>query len=210
MKLTTIVADADPLARRLIKTVLQEAGITVIAEARDRTETIALALHYRPDVVLVDSVEVIRAIHERAPGQLIAVLARDEDEQLALAALEAGASGFLSKEAGIDMLAPAVTGMVAGEAAVSPRLVRCLIERMRLRPQGGGLRPVRGPLTSREWEIVDLLAPGRTTEEIADALVISSETVRSHVKNIMRKLDVHSRVDARRAAERLRLEAVPG
>jgi len=208
MPLRTLVADADPLARRLIKTALQDAGVTVIAEARTRAEALELALHYRPDVVLVDCVETARAIHARAPAQPIAVLAHEEDEQLALAALDAGASGFLAKAAGVDGLAPALTGIAAGEAVVPPKLVRCLIERLRGRPQGGcGLRPVGGPLTSREWEIVDLLAPGRSTDDIADALVISSETVRSHVKSIMRKLGVHSRGDAREAAERLRASA---
>ena len=79
--------------------------------------------------------------------------------------------------------------MVAGEAAVSRRLARHLIERFRRAP-AARLRPIKGPLTAREWEIVDLLAPGRTTDDIADSLVISSETVRSHVKSIMRKLEV--------------------
>ena len=69
------------------------------------------------------------------------------------------------------------------------------------------LRPIKGPLTAREWEIVGLLGPDRPIGEIADALVISHETVRSHVKSIMRKLDVHSRHDAPEAAERLRVAA---
>jgi DNA-binding NarL/FixJ family response regulator len=136
MPLRTIVGDADPLARRLIKTALQDAGVTVVAEARTCTERLELALDYRPDVVLVDCVDTARALHRHAPARPIAVLAHEEDEQLALAALEAGASGFLA---------------------------------------------------------IDLLSPGRSTGDIADALVTSSETVRSHVKSIMRKLGVHSR-----------------
>ena len=79
-----------------------------------------------------------------------------------------------------------------------------LVERFRELPQ---LRPITSPLTAREWEIVDLLGPERTTVEIADTLVISHETVRSHVKSIMRKLGVHSRHEAPEAAERLRLAA---
>ena len=93
-----------------------------------------------------------------------------------------------------------------GEAAVSRRLAWHLVERFRQRPQP--LRPIKGPLTAREWEVVDLLAPGRTTGDIADTLVISNETVRSHVKSIMRKLEVSSRGDACAAAERLRVAAV--
>jgi DNA-binding NarL/FixJ family response regulator len=209
MTLTTVVADADPLARHLIKTALQNAGVIVIAEARTVLETVDLVVHYQPDIVLVDSIEATRAIHRRLPAQLIVVLARDEDERIALQALEAGALGFLSKEVDVEALPAALAGLLDGGALVPPRLVRCLIERLRLRSRGtAGLRPVKGPLTSREWEIVDLLGPGHTTDDIAETLVISSETVRSHVKSIMRKLGVHSRGDVRDAAERLRGEGV--
>jgi DNA-binding NarL/FixJ family response regulator len=205
MTLTTVVADADPLARHLIKTALQNAGVIVIAEARTVPETVDLVVYYEPDIVLVDSIEATRAIHRRLPAQLIVVLAREEDERIALQALEAGALGFLSKEVDVEALPAALAGLLDGGALVPPRLVRCLIERLRLRSRGtAGLRPVKGPLTSREWEIVDLLGPGRTTDDIAETLVISSETVRSHVKSIMRKLGVHSRGNVRAAAERLR------
>ena len=119
-------------------------------------------------------------------------------------ALAAGASGYLSKDLELDALPRAVAAVAAGEAAVSRRLTRHLVEHFREQPQ---LRPIKGPLTAREWEIVDLLAPDRTTVEIADTLVISAETVRTHVKSIMRKLGVHSRHEAPEAAERLRLAA---
>jgi DNA-binding NarL/FixJ family response regulator len=209
--LRTIVADADPLARRLIKTVLQDAGVTVIAEASNKRETIELVCHYRPDVAVIDAggvalegVHATRAIHARHPSQLLVVLACSDDERTALLALEAGASGFISKEADIEALPRALAGMIEGEAAISGRLAQRLIERIRHVP-AGGLRPIRGPLTAREWEIVELLGPGHSTDDIAAALVISTETVRSHVKSIMRKLGVHSRGEALAAAERLRL-----
>ena len=81
-----------------------------------------------------------------------------------------------------------------------------LVEQYRGRPEGSsGLRPIRGPLTAREWEVIDLLKPGHTPVEVAETLVLSPETVRSHLKNIMRKLEVHSRADAVAAAERLRI-----
>jgi DNA-binding NarL/FixJ family response regulator len=211
--LRTIVADADPLARRLITSVLRDAGATVIAEARDRRETIGLVCHYRPDVAVIDAggadlegVDATRAIHARHPSQLVVVLAREEDERTALLALQAGASGFISKEADVEALPQALARVLGGEAAISGRLAQRLIERIRQLPAGtGGLRPIKGPLTPREWEVIDLLAPGHSTDDIAAALVISTETVRSHVKSIMRKLEVHSRGDALAAAERLRL-----
>ena len=198
----TVVADADPLARLLIRDVLRDAGIVVVAEARTAAEAVELVLRHAPDVVLVDGVAATRAVHARARAQRIVVLAREEDEHEALLALAAGASGYLSKALVLDALPRALAGVVEGEAAVSRRMARRLIEHFRERP---ALRPIKGPLTAREWEIVGLLDPDRTTDDIADTLVISSETVRSHVKSIMRKLDVHTRHEAPAAAERLRL-----
>ena len=206
----TVVADADPLARRLVASVLEDAGIAVVAEARNDAEAVALVLEHAPDVAVLglEGVLATRAIHRHRPAQRIVVLARQEDERTALHALQAGACGFLSKEVDLEALPRALAGVVAGEAGVSRRVERALIEHFRTRPEGlYGLRPVKGPLTTREWEVVDLLAPGRTTDDIADSLVISHETVRSHVKSIMRKLEVRSRGDARAAAERLRLAA---
>jgi len=81
-----------------------------------------------------------------------------------------------------------------------------LIERFQQGPDAvSGLRPIKGPLTPREWEVIELFKPGHTTDHVADTLVLSPETVRSHIKNIMRKLGVHSRADAVAAADRLRL-----
>ena len=215
MSLRTVLADADPLARRLTRSVLQDAGATVLAEARTAAETVELVLSHAPDVAVIDAgsvalegVDAVRTIHARQPTQLIVVLAREDDEDTALHALRAGACGFLSKEVAFEALPRALAGVLAGEAAVSRRLEQRLIARLRLEPRGGyGLRPIKSPLTAREWEIVDVLAPGFTTDDIAATFVISAETVRSHVKSIMRKLDVHSRGDARAAAEQLRLAA---
>jgi len=206
-----IVADDDPLARRLITSVLRDAGATVVAEARTGREALELALHYGPDVVVMDSVMpeldgilATRRLTGVRPGQLVVVLTGSgDDEEVAVAALQAGASGVLSKDIDVEALPRALAGVMAGEAAVSRRLTRHLVERLRRAPQGGpGMRPVRSPLTTREWEIVDLLRPGGGTDDIAEALFVSTETVRSHVKNIMRKLDVHSRAEVVAAADR--------
>jgi DNA-binding NarL/FixJ family response regulator len=201
MDLSIVIADADPLARRLIRSVLEEAGVTVLAEACTGTEAAALALRFAPDVVLLDRPDAVRRIH---PHARVVVLACHEDPDEAVRALAAGASGYLSKDLELDALPRAVAAVAAGEAAVSRRLTSHLVEHYREQPQ---LRPIKGPLTAREWEIVGLMGPHHTTVEIADTLVISAETVRSHVKNIMRKLGVHSRHDAPEAAERLRLAA---
>jgi two-component system, NarL family, response regulator LiaR len=211
--LRVIIADDDPLARRVIKGALQSAGVIVVAEARDGHEAVELVVHYRPDVVVMDvvmprldGVLATRTILKQIPDQLVVVLTGAADDELGLLVLEAGAVGFLSKDVDIDALPRALEGVRRGEAAVSRELTRRLIERVRgAAGSSSGLRPIKSPLTSREWEVIDLLKPGQSTDHVADTLVLSTETVRSHIKNIMRKLQVHSRADAIAAAERLRV-----
>ena len=213
-RLRAVIADDDPFARRVIKDVLQKAGVLVIAEARNGREAVELTLFYRPDVVVMDvimpeldGIIATRQIRKEIPEQLVIVLtgAGDDDQELGLQALRAGASGFLSKDLEIDSLPRALEGVRAGEAAISRKMTRTLIERLRDTPSGAaGMRPVKSPLTAREWEVIDLLKAARSTDEIADELVLSTETVRSHVKNILRKLDVRSRDDAVLAADRMR------
>jgi NarL family two-component system response regulator LiaR len=212
--LRVVIADDDPFARRVIKDVLQQAGITVIAEARNGRQAVELVLYYRPDVVLMDVVMpeldgiiATRQILKQLPDVVVIVLtsAGDEDDELGLQALRVGAAGFLSKDVDIDALPRALAATRQGEPAISRRMTRTLVEHLRHTPGGStGMRPVKSPLTAREWEVIDLLQGGRSTEELAEILVVSQETVRSHIKNILRKLGVRSREEAIVAAEKMR------
>src|SRR6478752_2182840 len=210
--LRTIIADDDPLVRRLIRDTLQRADVTVIAEASTGREAVELALFYRPDVVVMDfmmpemdGIEATRRIYEADPAIRVVLLTGAGDEELGLRGLRAGAAGYLSKEVELDALPRALRGTLQGEAAISRQLAMKLIERYRSAPTGGaGLRPVRSRLTDREWEVLDLLSTGATTDQIARNLVLSSETVRSHLKNLYRKLEVNSREEAVLAASKLR------
>jgi two-component system, NarL family, response regulator LiaR len=210
--LRVVIADADPLARRMVRDALQRDAIVVVAEAPTGREAVELAAFYRPDAVIVDAavpdvdcIEVARVIHDRSPGICVIVLASVPDDALALRLLRVGAAGFLEKTVDPEMLPRVLRGALEGEAAISRRLAMAVIESYRRAPRGGaGLRPVRSPLTDREWEVLDLLAGGAGTDDIARALVLSTETVRSHLKNLYRKLDVRSREDAVEAAHRLR------
>jgi two-component system, NarL family, response regulator LiaR len=209
-----VIADDDPFARRVIKDVLQRAGVIVIAEARDGRQAVELTLHYRPDVVVMDvvmpeldGIMATRQIRRELPDQLVIVLtgAGEDDHELGLQALRAGASGFLSKDLEIEALPRALEGVRQGEAAISRKMTLALVDRLREAPTGSsGMRPVKSPLTAREWEVIDLLKESKTTDQIADELVLSPETIRSHVKNILRKLDVRSRDAAVSAADRMR------
>jgi DNA-binding NarL/FixJ family response regulator len=212
--LRVIVADDDPLARRVVRDALEAGGIVVIAEAATGREAVELSLYYKPDVVLMDlvmpdgdGIQATRRILARLPQLEVVILTSSDDDDVGLAGLRAGASGFLNKRAGVESLPRALRGAVAGEAVVSRRLTMRLVDSMRrTRPDGAGIRPVRSPLTPREWEVLDLLCAGQSTDDIADALVLSSETVRSHIKNLLRKLGVNSRQAAVEEARRMRAD----
>ena len=212
-----VVADDDPFARKMIKEALRRAGIVVIAEAQNGRQAVELTRHYHPDVVLMDivmpeldGIAATRRIVQENPGQIVVILTTADDDEIGLLGLRAGARGFLAKDVDVDVLPQALHGALNGEAAISRRLSMRLVEHVRRAPNGpGGMRPVKSPLTSREWEVLDLLAQSKTTDEIAEQLVLASETVRSHIKNILRKLDVRSRGQAVAVAERMRSEPPP-
>lgn len=211
-QLRAIIADDDPFVRRLVKQALQATGIVVVAEARTGRDAVELTLFYNPDVVLmdvvmpgVDGIAATQQILARKPEQAVILLTGSADEELALLGLRAGAVGFLTKEASVDALPPALEAVAKGEAAVSRGLTRRLIEHLRSVPEARpGMRPVHSPLTNREWEVIELLEEERSTAEIADALVVAHATARSHVKSILRKLHVTSRKEAVEAARALR------
>lgn len=210
--LRVIVADDDALARRMVRDVLQDAGVVVIAEATGGREAVELSTYYKPDIVVmdlvmpgIDGIVATRQIVANVPDVKVIILTSSDDDDVGLLTLRAGASGFLSKTVGMEALPRALRCARDGEAVVSRRLTMRLIElSRRVREDAAGIRPIRSTLTSREWEVLDLLCQKQSTEEIADTLVLSAETVRSHVKSILRKLDVRSRREAVEAAQRLR------
>jgi DNA-binding NarL/FixJ family response regulator len=212
-----IIVDDDPLARGVVRDALRDAGVIVLAEAGDGREAVSLTLHFKPDVVVMDvvmpgldGITATAHIVERAPQVAVVMLSANDDDAVGMQALRAGAIGFLPKTMGLASLPQALRAARAGEAVVSRRLTRRLIEGLRRSsPDGHGIRPVRSPLTSREWEVLDLLCEGRSTDDIAGVLVLSPETVRSHVKNILRKLQVQSRQQAIELAAELRSQLVP-
>ena len=209
-----VIGDPDPISQRVIRDALQDQeGFVIPAAASTGREVVELSLHYRPDVTLMeaslpelDGLTATRRIRDEAPEVRVLIFSRDEAEETQLKALRAGASGFLSKNVPLDTVARAVRGVVRGESAFSRKVTMQLIERLRELPEGGtGMRPVQSPLTEREWEILDYFCQGKDTKEIAETLVLSEETIYSHSKNVLRKLNVHSRQEAIAAAQRMRV-----
>jgi DNA-binding NarL/FixJ family response regulator len=206
-----IIADSDPFARRVIRDALQGAGIVVIAEARDGQDVVELSVHYRPDVVLmdvlphVDRIGAIRRILDRVPSVAVLIVSAEDEEDLGLLCLRSGAIGYLSKSVELGALTRATRAAAAGQAVISRRLTLRLIEVLRRTTNpAASVRPVSSELTAREWEVLDLLSRDLATAEIASTLVVSNETVRSHIRHILHKLRVHTRQEAVDLASRLR------
>ena len=215
-RITLIIADADPLARRVMRDSLQSSeAFVVAAEAKTGVEAVELAVHYTPHVLLtevglpcIDGIEACRRVTEKSPEVRVVMFDVNQDRDVEMQAIRAGAVGFLNKDSNIESITRALHAVAQGEAAVSRHLTMRLMEIVRRTSVNGiGLRPVKSSLTSREWEVLDLLCSGAATREIADSLFLSEDTVYSHCKSIMRKLGVHSRAEAIVAAERLRLPA---
>jgi two-component system, NarL family, response regulator LiaR len=212
-RLRVLVVDDDPLVRRMIRDVLRPAGILVVGEAHDGRDALRAARYYKPDIILLDvvlpGIDGITALEQMmADSQIdakVVVLSVRGERDLGYLALRKGAAGYLNKELDLSVLPRILRDVAEGGAAVSRTLTADLARRLRELPEAPvGMRPVKSVLTTREWEVVDQLVRGRATAEIADALVLSIETVRTHVKNIMRKLKVHSRSEVVDVAERLR------
>ncbi|HET6866383.1 MAG TPA: response regulator transcription factor [Solirubrobacteraceae bacterium] len=211
--LRVLIADQDGLARRMMQSVLQTAGgVGPVAGARDGREAMELAREYHPDVLLVDialppagGVELIRDVIAILPlVRVMTVSAAVGQDDLVLAAFRTGAVGHIDKDIDPDEFVRLVSLAAAGEAVVPRRLMTPLLERWRREMPAGGWRPMRSALTTREWQIVELLGDGASTEQIIECLVLSPSTVYSHIYRLLHKLGVHSRRDAVAAARRLR------
>ena len=215
-RVRVVIADSDGLARSMIQTALRDAcAVVVIATTGSVREMLELVGYYRPTVLIMETalvrdrgVKLVRRVRAASPVTRVLTISVDDDET-ALAALRAGTAGHLSKDIDPRKLASLITRAAAGEAIVPRRLVTPLLESLSELPDGGW-RPLHSRLTTREWEIVGLLADGASTQDIADRLVLSVSTVYGYVKSVLRKLGVHSRRDAVLAAKRLRRSEAMG
>jgi NarL family two-component system response regulator LiaR len=196
-----LVADDHAIVRKGICALLAtEPGIDVIGEARDGQEAVCRAECARPDVILMDLVmpgmdglEATRRIMARQPGARILVLTSFAGDDQIFPAIKAGASGYLLKDSGPEDLAQAIQQVYRGESSLHPSVARKVLLQLSSRDkQSTGA----DALTQREIEVLKLVAQGQSNREIAELLTISEATVRTHVSNILAKLDLCSRTQA--------------
>ena len=208
-----VLIDRDALARRAMREEISAGGEFVIAgEAAAEEDAIDCVRRELPDLVLIDigyphldGIRVAKELRRQLPGTRMVFCSITDDEDTAVRALRAGAVGYVRKDLDYGPLARALRGALAGEAAISRTLGMRLIEELyRQSEPNPRLRPAGGELTAREWQVLDLLIDGAGTSQIAETLDLAIETVRSHIKHVLRKLGVRTRVEAVEIARRLR------
>ena len=203
-----LIVDDHPLTRDALAALLAQQGFDVVGEAEDGAEAIEAADRLKPDLILLDltmpgmdGLTALPQLRERAPTSEVVVLTASDAEENLLAAIRAGASGYLLKTEPPEQIAAFLRGVARGDAALSGGVARRLLDRVRDGGRLGGVpEEVTRLLSAREVEVLLLLDEHLGTDEIAQRLFISEHTVRSHVKSLLKKLGVSSR---REALERL-------
>jgi two-component system, NarL family, response regulator NreC len=193
MPIRILLADDHVMVRQGLRVLLEQAGMVVIGEASDGQEALRLAHEHAPDVAVLDlampslnGLETARRLRETLPQTKIVLLTMHTEEPYVLEALQAGAVGYVLKTQAAGDIVQAIRDALQGAIYLSSRVAHTVVQAYLTR---SSLSP--DPLTSREREIVQRIAEGQTTKEIASALGLSVKTVESHRSSLMRKLDIH-------------------
>jgi DNA-binding NarL/FixJ family response regulator len=197
-----LIVDDHPVTREGLRTALElsEDQVVVVGEAASGEEAVERARELSPDVVFMDvrmpgmdGIEATRRIREAAPGTKVILITIDESRGAISEAIQAGVSGYLLKDASADTLVDAAKNAIEGNAVIHPHLTKTFIEEVRLvEPTEGGPTP----LSKREREILQKVADGSTTRQVANELGISPHTVKTHLERIFEKLGANDRAQA--------------
>lgn len=196
-----ILVDDHTLFREGLRRVLEaESDIQIVGEASNASEAVARVRELHPDVVLIDigmpgmsSFEAARVINRESPNTRLIFLTMYEDEEYLLQCLDAGASGYILKDAPGPKLITAVREVSQGRKYLSPQVLGKLVDDLRARSQGPQIVARSSTLTPREREVVKLIAEGNSVKEIAAMLGLSVKTIEAHKFNLMRKLNIHNK-----------------
>ena len=194
-----LLADDHGIVRRGLRSLLEEAGHDVVAEAADGLEAVRLMEEHQPDLLIVDigmpglsGIDVTARAQKAAQPPRVIILSMHADESYVIRALAAGARAYLLKDATDEDLLPAVRAVAAGRPFFSPAVTTVLIEDYVRTLQKRGLSDSYELLTDREKEILHLLAEGRSNKEVATLLTLGLSTVETHRSNLMQKLNLHN------------------
>jgi two-component system, NarL family, response regulator DegU len=205
---TVVIADDHQLLRQALRRALEDAGFKVVSEAGDGEEAVRLVALDRPDVVVMDvtmpvldGIEATRRIHAATGDTRVLVLTMHDEDALRVKALRAGAVGFLTKDCAMQEVVETVRRVADGDTVFSPEIAAAMMAEFPITPDpfaSNGTAPdvVESPLTKREREILQLVADGHSTAEIARSLFISAKTVKNHLASIYAKLDSRDRTQA--------------
>ncbi len=207
---SVVIVDDAELFREALRAAFHQEGFNVVGVAADAMNGIDLTREHEPDLVMLDllmpgmsGLEVVSTIVKVSPRTRVVLLTASESSEDLLAAVKAGASGYMTKDTPLPRLVAAMNDVLEGGAAVSPAMGGKLFTALRSLLKHNGLTMNRAPeLTGRELEILGMVGEGLTSKEIADKLYISENTVRNHVRNILDKLGLKSRFEAVQWAQR--------
>ena len=197
-----LLADDHTMLRQSLRRTMEDEGLEVVGEAADGEEAARLAEELHPDVVLMDvsmpvldGVEATRLITERTPGVAVVMLTMHADADVVARAIKAGAAGYLVKDCTTEELVRTVRQAASGETVLSADLAASMLEEMRT-PAPPAQPAVESVLSKREEEVLQLIAEGASTNEVAAQLYISVKTVKNHLASIYEKLDARDRTQA--------------
>jgi two-component system response regulator NreC len=197
--LRVLLADDHGIVRRGLRSLLEETGHSVVAEAADGLEAVRLCEEHRPDLIIIDigmpklsGIDVAARAQKLDRPPVVIILSMHADESYIIRALAAGARAYLLKDATDEDLLPAIRAVTSGKPFFSPAVTAVLVEDYMRTLQKRGLTDSYHLLTDREKEVLHLLAEGRSNKEVATLLDLGLSTVETHRANLMQKLNLHN------------------